>query len=449
IEETSFALMFLARGRHAVLLNKLSYEGKWNPRPRDAANFSSWMSRTFEQNVGWQIVRLDAKSSDLHDAPILYISGAGPCELSDAQIDKIRDFVNRGGLLVSESAGNNGDFTLDIQKLHKKLFPQYPAAKIKPDNIIHNANFKTALDVDPALVGVSNGVRLLAIHCPNELSLGLQLGYKQHYRNSFELLGNISLYVTDKGSLPDRWAAESWPVAKQFQPKETIAVARLKYSGNYDPEPLAWRRLAILMGNKHQIKLDVTEPMDIAKLDVSKWPVATMTGTDDFTLTDAELEALKKYLESGGTLIIDSAGGGKAFTQAVEKQIVPLLPDSFAGLVAPSHAILQSPAPVKIAYRRELSISLGAGKNTSRLRGVQVGERLAILYSPDDLTAGMAGYRVMGINGYTPDTAVALMTNMLIYAASSKPQDKHTPATTQPATSPTISDTPTSSPISE
>ncbi len=70
------------------MMNKLEYsidqhgdkpkEANWNQRPRDTANVTKWVSRQLERELNWQIVNLRGPVEDLHDAPILFISGNQP-----------------------------------------------------------------------------------------------------------------------------------------------------------------------------------------------------------------------------------------------------------------------------------------------------------------------------------------------------------------------------------
>ena len=270
--------------------------------------------------------------------------------------------------------------------------------------------------------------------------MDLQLGAGEASKSGFELLANIYLFATDEGVLQPRgW--NYWPKAREFESAATTGIARLKYKGNYDPEPLAWRRLAIHMGNRYRIKLDVTSPLPIAELDARSHPVAAMTGTDAFSLDEQETGSLKKYFREGGTLIVDAAGGSRKFDQAVERQILTLPDDAEIGPIAAKHTIYAGPEVVdKVTYRRGFALALGPARNAPRLIAVKSGNRLAIIYSREDLTAGLMGYQLHGIRGYSPQSASALMTNIVCYAAG-----KSAEVTTQSDAAPADAASPTTS----
>ena len=52
-----------------------------------------------------------------------------------------------------------------------------------------------------------------------------------------------------------------------------------------------------------------------------------------------------------------------------------------------------------------------------QLEAVLMGSRAAVIFSSLDLTAGLVGYPSLAVEGYAPDSAFALMRNILIYAA--------------------------------
>lgn len=415
VASTAFALLFLARGRHPVLVNKLSYKGKWNSRPRDAANFARYVTNAFERPVAWQVVDVDSPDDDWHDAPILYVSGAGACEFSDKHIAKLRNFALRGGLIVSEAACNSGAFTLDMQRTYRLMFPELKLERLPDDHDLYTHNFKPT--GQSGLTAVSNGVRLLAIHAPRELSLELQLGQKDTTPGSFELLANAYLLITDKGKLAPR-GRPYWASPKPFKPVATVRLARVQYGGDHDPEPLAWRRLAVLMGNRYGIELKTSEPTPMTALDPARWPVATMTGSGKFKLTGPQIAGLVKYLQGGGTLIVHAAGGSARFIAEVNRQIVPAFGERARRRLAHS-VIYGGPAGIKkVHYRRQFSLTLTRERrNDPRIDAVIDDGRAAIIISDEDLLGGLIGCSAYRIRGYRPDSAVALMTNLLSLAS--------------------------------
>ncbi len=413
LSQTSFALLFLARGQQPVLFNKLKYPGSWNCRPRDLANLTRWISRTFERELNWQIIHLGTPVAEWHDAPILYISGATAPKFTDKDIEALREFVHQGGVIFSEAACSKGAFNMAMQRCYAKMFPQYELARLDRDHPVYNVHFKIRRR---GLMGVSNGVRLLAVHSPAEVSLAWQMNAYATKKDIFCLGANIYFYATDKGSLRNR-GVSPWPTAKTFRSRKSLKVAIVKYTGNYNPEPLAWKRFSILMGNRYGISVDVSEPKAITQLDASKRPVAAMTGTTAFSLTDEERQALRKYIDAGGTLVVDSAGGSKAFSEAAEKELRKVLPEVEFGPIPSGHAIYTRSGSVieKVSYRRSLRASV-ADARKPRLRGVLYKGRFAIIFSRDDLTAGLLGYPCWGLRGYEPDSAFELMRNILLYA---------------------------------
>jgi len=436
VSKTSFALLFLARGAAPVVLSKLRYAGRWNARPHDAAGMAEWLSHTFERPLNWQVIDVDSPVEQMSDAPILYLSGAGAFEPTDEQVARLRTFALRGGLIVSEAACNSGAFTRDVQKLCRRMFPQFPFRRLADDHALYSAYYSPKGVA--GLFGVDNGVRLLAVHSPRELSLAFQLRASRTKRETYDLLTNVYVLATDLGKLLPR-SARSRPVADfgAQGPASTFRVARIGYDGNCDPEPLAWRRLANMLAARHRIRLEVTGPIDPAELNARTHPAAAITGTAGFTLTERQSDALRKYITDGGTLIADAAGSSGDFAASVEQHIFPLIGDAKPVPIPFAHR-LYADGPERIetvAYRRATASRMGGeAKKRPRLIGLPYGGQYAVIFSRDDLTAGLCGYEYLGLRGYRPESAVRLMTNILWYASAP-------PAPTS-ASAPTSSESP-------
>ena len=427
--DTALALLFLARGRHPVLFNKLRYEGSWNTRPRDLANLTRWISRTFEKPVYWQVLDVASPQEQWSDAPILYISGATPPTFSADDIAKLRAYALKGGLIVSEAACNSPAFTLAMRQAYGKIFPGLELTRLPEDHPIYTARGQPA--GPGGLMGVSNGVRLLAIHSSSDLSKAWQLDASVAQRATFELAANVYLHATDSLSLARR-GARAWPTLTNAKPTMMIPVALLTHAGNPNPEPLAYERLAILMANRCGVRLQFSEPMPIAKLAPQQYAVALMTGTGAFTLSEADKTALRKFVTGGGTLIADAAGGSEEFDKAVRAELLPLLPAAQVGSLGLTSEIYNQPGLVidKVSYRRAAQAKYGQDA-TPHLEAVAVGNRPLILYSRDDITASLVGYPGQNLRGYTSASAFALMRNLLLYAAARSPA-------TQPAREGTV-----------
>jgi hypothetical protein len=314
-----------------------------------------------------------------------------------------------------------------MQKYYAGMFPQYPLGRLEDGHPIYSAYFKTGR----GLSGVSNGVRLLAVHSAEELSLPWQVNDTRDRADAFRLAANVYFHVTDRGSLRQR-GTSPWPTARAFEPLGRIRLAVVKHGGNWNPEPLAWQRLAILAGNLHRISVEVCGPADPRDLEAARWPAAALTGAGPLELSEPQRAGLKKYLADGGTLVVDAAGGNAAFAGSAEKLLADLLPDAKAGPLPANHAVytgrgLGPPgagdlAIAKVAYRRSLRPGVGAPDRPRLISYVQNGRIKAIL-SREDITCGLVGYPCSGLEGYEPRSAFELMRNILLYANGKGPAD--------------------------
>ena len=444
LPNSSFALLFLVRGRNPVLFNKLEFEGDWNNRPRDLATLTRYLGDTFEKTLNWQVINLRVPVRQLHDAPILYISGSKEPKFSDADLEKLRTYVWQGGTLLSATECNGPGFRKGIRTIYAKLFPKYELVPVDPSHPLYNAHFE--LRGMPKLSVVSNGVRPLAIHTDMDLPKEWQLQNRVTRKWAFESPGNIYMYITDAGDLRPRGTTH-WPDAADVKTDHTIKLARLTHVGNCDPEPLAYERLRLLMAKETRTKLVVVGPIEIDQLPGSGAKVATLTGTGQFTLTDTQKKALKSFVEKGGTLIVDAAGGTKytvdpatqirkpvGFAASAEQNVEAVFGDGSLRRLSMSAPPFAMPAHRidRVTYRRGTKARL-ANMKTHNLRGVLIGERLRVIVSREDLTAGLVGYASGAVDGYSPDSAVDLMRNLILYAAP-KPKPKPKPPTTKPAT---------------
>ncbi len=417
VEETCFAMLFLARGRRPIVISKLKYPGRWNARPRDAAHFARWMGRQLETTVNWQVVDVDADPRFWRDCPILYVSGAGPVRLSDKQVARLRQYVLRGGMIVSEAACNNGDFTLDMRRVYARLFPGRRLEASEGKTPL--AELFQRVEDPRGVLTVSNQVRILAVHAPRQLSLSLHRWRDEADPGAFQTLANA--YMLAAGSRLRRGdEMPAWPDAPELtDPRASISIARLRYEGNWNPEPLAWERLSLLLAERYRIRLSLAKPVAVDELSVADHTIAVLTGTEDVRFSSAQKAALRRFLAAGGTLLIDAAGGSRAFAQAVQRDIVPLVSGGYVRRLPATHEVYRD-GPTRaseVRYRPAFAAKLGDDRRTPRVVGVEDGRGIRIFLSREDWTAAMTGYAYHGLSGYSPDSAVKLLANVLTYAS--------------------------------
>lgn len=429
IVNTAFVTVFLVRGRNPVLFNRLEYTGDWNNRPRSLANLCAWFSKTFEKEVNWQIINTKVPVEEWHDAPILVLTGDKKAEFTDEELTKLRTFAQQGGMLLSIVEGQTAGTSFDssMRNIYKKLFPQYELTQLPPNHPLYSLYFK--MTGHGSLWGLSNGSRFLAIHCTEDLPLFWQKNQTSTESDAFRIATNIYFYATDRASLLRARGTSLWPEAKAFEPAATIDLARLSYNGNWNPEPLALERFKLVMGDERKVKINIQDKA-IAKLgDADR--IAVLTGTGHVSFSDDEKAALKKFIQAGGTLIIDSAGGNDKFADSVSKQLQEMYgQECLVELPAdsPVYALEgEGLAITSFKYRKVAEAALGVKKKAPHVLAVSVGGRPAVFFSREDLTTGLVGCPV-GLVGYEPHTATAIMRNLVLFAAKNAPP----PAGSQP-----------------
>src|SRR5438105_7175787 len=198
-------------------------------------------------------------------------------------------------------------------------------------------NWKTP----PNLLGLSNGAReLMVLYASGDPGKYWQLHMLGGHEEMHQSMADILAYAVDRDTV--RFKGQSQIVRPETdKPAErTLKLARLKYPGNWDPEPGAWRRMAAILHNQQRIDLAI-ETVDLGegKLDAKTYPLAHLTGTASYKLNDKQKQELKSYVQGGGTLLVDACGGSSAFATDVGPELTSLFAGGKAALdvLPPDH----------------------------------------------------------------------------------------------------------------
>ena len=434
---TSYALLFLIRGRAPVVFNKLQYSGQWNARPRDCANLTMSFEHGFEKHINWQIVSVDNPVDDWMDAPILMITGSRDPAFTPEQINHLRQFINAGGIVFSTSDGASPAFTEAIRKIAAKVvFNQYEMRLLPKEHPLFtlDAKFKAA---PPSIYGLSNGIRELWIHVPQDYGAAWQARLRSKV-DAWDVPTNLYYYASGKSGLRSKLQTLAVPNPPK-DPDNKLALARLSFAGNWDPEPGAWGRLGKIMAAQCNTKL-TTDEVKLSKLGSSKniYEIALLTGTGKYKFKDEDAASLRKYVADGGTVLLEAGGGNEDFAASLSELAKMAWPDAALETLPPEHelytAFVPEAAPVKeIEYRKIWMLTHGAS-STPHLGGIKVNGRLAVFFSAEDISSGLLGTNTWGVGGYSAPSAEAIARNIVLWAGRKQAATSVTPA--QPTTAP-------------
>lgn len=463
----------------AIDPNATSYAANWCERPRDVALFTRWMTDTTERKLNWQVISNRATVDDFHDAPVLYMAGNQKLVLPKETIDKLRQYIEEGGLLFGQADCGSKVFTDSFIELGKQLFPMYEFRELPADHPIYTRqqflrkNWKSP----PSVLGLSNGTRELMITLPgSDIARNWQAGEYKGKEESYQVMNGIILYAVDRQNLKYKGGTHVVRADPQAGGgARAIKVARLEFAGNWDPEPAGWRRLAAIMQKQQQATVTVeTVKFGEGKLDAAVYPIAHLTGTGGFTFTKDQMNEIRKYVIKGGVIVCDAAGGNSEFAASAEKQLEQIVAGAKLESIGADDAVMASakgaegtaapmvaPGPIfqpqsdattqpatqpagksllpeepvaatkpttqasgrvmlagdfPVSYRSFAKSRLGATENL-RLKGIKFRQKWAVIFSAEDLSTGMVGEPVDGIYGYSPACATEIMRRLVLNLA--------------------------------
>jgi hypothetical protein len=431
IPSTSFALLFLANGNAPVVVDKLTYNsirpgqgkspepGYWNQRPRDMFNLSHWMAAQTESPLKWNIVTLATPLSEWHEAPVLYIAGSMPLSLNDADIAKLRQFVEEGGMILANADCGSKAFTESFRSVCSKMIPAYEFRELPEGHLIYtDQQFRAKGWLNkPRLLGLSNGVReLVLLAADQDPSRVWQVPYRGNI-GPYGLGVDIMEYATERTGIREKRRLIHFEADPKIPATRSLSAARITYDGNWDPEPGAWRNMAAMKHNldKIDLKLEMVN-LGSGKLNPGAYPLATLTGTSRVKFTDAQWTELKNYVNAGGTVLIDAAGGSAEFAGAMESGLSTAFGSAANSLQNPvdSSDPIYPPGLLDRPIFRAYAARVLLGESRSpRLRVIKINNRNAVIFSREDLTNGLVGSDVDGIVGYTPEAATRIVSNIV------------------------------------
>jgi hypothetical protein len=120
------------RGKLAVA--KLEHPGGCDAAPRALANLMEQAARELHLRVDVRPTLLNLTDDALFDYPIVFMHGRNTFRFTDAERERLRTYLERGGLLMADAICGSPAFRESFRREMEAVFPKNPLAPIPPDD---------------------------------------------------------------------------------------------------------------------------------------------------------------------------------------------------------------------------------------------------------------------------------------------------------------------------
>lgn len=423
---TSFAVLFLAKGRAPVLMNKLRHgPGRdWNNDVDDVRNLVSTVSRDWKNLLTWQVSDPGtATVADLMQAPIAYFNGHEPPVFSSEAKSNLRSFVEQGGFIFAEACCGRPEFDRGFRALMSELFPEpeYTLKPLPPEHAVWRARYRLTPDVHP-LWGIDFGCRTVVVYSPGDLSCFWNQSEMQPDNaaviKALRVGQNVVDYATGRELPADKLEIREVRDFRKDAPKRgALRIAKLRHAGDWNVAPLAIPNLTTAL--RDNVGFDVViNHKEIFPRDPNLvyYPLVYIHGRAALTFNDEDLTALRKHLDpGGGTLFADAACGSDAFDAGFRRFVSALLPSNPLVPIPPDDEIYTEAIGYDLSAV-QFSKAAGGGKGRAALEGVKLNNRWVIIYSKLDLGCALERHQGLDCKGYTYESALKIAVNIVKYA---------------------------------
>jgi len=126
--------------------------------------------------------------------------------------------------------------------------------------------------------------------------------------------------------------------------------------------------------------------------------------------------ALRRFLDGGGTLLVNNSLGLQTFDRSVRRELGKVLPDAALKPLPAGHPVFTSVFNLSSASYTPALATARPGLKEPYLEGIWLHGDLKVIYSPIDLEAGWEGLDHPLARAYQPDSAIKLGVNIIMYA---------------------------------
>ena len=414
----------------------------WNLAGRDCEYLLEG-ARRLSLPFHWAPVRLADFDFDPRRMPALALSGVRPLRFSPQQVQRLREFVIDGGMILMDSVYGSPHFEESAVALSAELFPESPLRVLPADHPLYHMEVDIGAvnyacgptDTKPRLEGVYVGSRVGVLLSRQGLGCGWHgdvsvfdelkkrgLAPQAYSVESAKAIGlNLAAYVVGYGPVGQvEGEPELFGAADHKDATAEFVFTQLEHDGAWNVHPNASRNLLSRLKTRSAIPVNLKRvPVDLDTEEPPESPFLFLSGLDEFSLSPDARRRLLAFLDAGGLLVVNNGLGLATFHKAFQREIAEVLPDAKLVPLPPDHPVFSALVPVEqVDYTPALAASQESAELGGRplLLGVEVNGELKVIYSPYDMESGWNDVDYPLALGYEPRSAFALGMNIITYA---------------------------------
>ena len=440
---TSFGLLFLSKGKRPVAIGKFNHGvADWDLHPKGVHYLTRRLESEWKTKLNWQTVKAeDSTVDDLLEAPVLFMSGKDAIGLTDKQKETLKSYLENGGFLFAEacegdSCGSAVAYDRAFRELMAEIFPDSQLERLEKAHPIWTARYPLPWNEERPLLGLQACCRTSVVYCPTNLSCywnldrpaimedsGTHKKLKKRIEYCSQMGVNVVAYATGRvDELKDKGETPTVADRKiELLNDRVLVFPKLRHGGGADDAPNAWRH--ILRALETTLGLDMkTEKKMISPTfeELADHPFIFVHGRTGFSFTDAQRKEIRDSLEHGGFIFADSICASEEFTKSFRSEMKRILEKPLRP-IPPDHPIWNGKYGYKlerVKYQTKDAKSAGKFNLKSGPPQLEMGEyngRMAVVFSPLDISCALENIHESQCNGYTHESAKLIGMNVVLY----------------------------------
>ncbi|MDD3118766.1 MAG: DUF4159 domain-containing protein [Victivallales bacterium] len=404
----------------------------WNMVPADCQRLLRLFKHFTRMEYRAQTVDLASFSGNPAELPVLFFSGGRTVVLTPPERAKLRRYLLDGGSVWFDSVVGSPYFYRSVKQEIAAILPESPLRRLPPDHpvfrlvrTVTTAELNDGVKAAPILDGAYVGARLAVIVSPYGLGGGWDDVYPtlvpaaQYYRrrSACELGLNLAAYAVGWFETGRAYAVGEAYDAARGSGADRVVFAQIKTLGWWNSDPGAETRFMRYLTRNVNIAIgDKPVYVDPELAQLEDYSFLYLGGVGSFQLTSRGIDALRRYLDGGGCLLINNSLGMNEFDLSCRRLMSRLYPRTTPTMISPENPLFaRGPFQFSSSGFSAVAARKYPGMTHPLLYGIKDGDRYKLIYSPVDIAGGWLGTPRPGSVGYDAATANRIGADIITY----------------------------------